>query len=51
MTSKANAKPSAVMTPEAAQRIQSVTAKAHGGAVPKGSVAARTTSAAEKNSK
>lgn len=31
MTSKANTKPSTPMTPQAAQRIQSVTAKANGG--------------------
>lgn len=39
------------MTPQAAQRIQSATAKANGGSVPKGSFAARATSSAAKNSK
>lgn len=51
MTSKTNAKPSTPMTSKAAQRIQSATAKAHGGTVPKGSFAARATSSASKNSK
>ena len=51
MTSKSNATPSSAMTPQAAQRIQSATAKANGGIVPKGSFAARATSAAAKNSK
>ncbi len=51
MTSKANAKPSIPMTLEAAQRIQSATAKANGSSVPKGSFAARATSSATKNSK
>ena len=40
------------MTPEAARRIQSKTAKANGGVVPKGSFAARAMAAAaayEKN--
>ncbi len=51
MTSKANEKPSSKMTPQAAQRIQSATAKANGGTVPKGSFAARATSAAAKSNK
>jgi hypothetical protein len=51
MTSKSNAKPSTPMTAQAAQRIQSATAKAMGGSVPKGSFAARATSTATKNSK
>ena len=48
MTSKASNKSSAPMTQEAAQRIQSATAKANGGSVPKGSFAARATSSAAK---
>ncbi|RJF34364.1 hypothetical protein [Pseudoalteromonas gelatinilytica] len=51
MTSKVNAKPSTLMTPRSAQRIQSATARARGGSVPKGSFAARATSGAAKNSK
>tara|TARA_E500000331_G_scaffold345787_1_gene383789 strand:- start:594 stop:749 length:156 start_codon:yes stop_codon:yes gene_type:complete len=51
LTSKVNAKPSTAMTPQAAQRIQSATAKANGGIVPKSSFAARATSSAAKNSK
>tara|TARA_R110002167_G_scaffold189959_5_gene392170 strand:- start:67 stop:222 length:156 start_codon:yes stop_codon:yes gene_type:complete len=51
MTSKSNTTRLSVMTPQAAQRIQSATAKANGGGVPKGSFAARATSAAAKNSK
>ena len=38
------------MTPEAAARIQSATAKSNGGTVPKGSFSSRATSAATKNS-
>lgn len=38
------------MTPEAAARIQSATAKNNGGIVPKGSFSSRATSAAAKNS-
>jgi hypothetical protein len=38
------------MTPQAAARIQSATAKQNGGSVPKGSFAAKATSAAAKNS-
>jgi len=38
-----------LMTPKAAARIQSATAKANGGSVPKGSFAARAQSAAAKN--
>ena len=38
------------MTPEAAARIQSATAKANGGAVSKGSFSSRGSSAAAKNS-
>jgi len=38
------------MTTVAASRIQSATARAHGGKVPSGSVAARAQSAAVKNS-
>lgn len=38
------------MTSDAAARIQSATAKQNGGSVPKGSVAARASSAAAKNS-
>tara|TARA_R110002012_G_scaffold18262_1_gene67355 strand:+ start:1554 stop:1703 length:150 start_codon:yes stop_codon:yes gene_type:complete len=49
MTSKT--KPSSPMTQQAAQRIQSATAKANGGIVPKDSFAARATSVATKNSK
>ncbi len=37
------------MTPEAAARIQSVTAKSNGGTVPKGSFSSRASSAAAKN--
>lgn len=51
MTSKANTKPSIPMTPQAAQRIQSATARTSNGVVAKGSFAARATSAAAKNSK
>lgn len=51
MTSKSNAKSTTPMTPQAAQRIQSATAKAGDGTVPKGSFAARAASAATKNSK
>lgn len=53
MTSKpkSNAKSSSPMTQEAAQRIQSATAKAGDGTVPKESFAARAASAATKNSK
>lgn len=51
MTSKVNAKPSTPMTPQAAQRIQSATARANGGSALKGSFAARATSSAAKNSK
>lgn len=39
------------MTQQAAQRIQSATAKASAGVVPKNSFAARATSTAAKNSK
>lgn len=39
------------MTPKAAARIQSSTSRSSGGTVPKGSFAARATSAAAKNSK
>ena len=39
------------MTPEAAARIQSLTAKQSGGKVSKGSFAARAQSAASKSSK
>lgn len=51
MTSKpkSNTKSSSSMTPEAAQRIQSVTAKASDGTVPKQSFAARAARAAAKN--
>jgi len=38
------------MTPEAAARIQSATAKANGGTVSKGSLSSRASSAAAKNS-
>ena len=38
------------MTPEAAARIQSATAKANGGKVSKGSFSSRASSAAAKNS-
>ena len=38
------------MTPEAAARIQSATAKSNGGIVPKGSFSSRASSAAAKNS-
>ncbi|MEZ8185573.1 hypothetical protein ACED29_07080 [Shewanella sp. 5S214] len=38
------------MTPKAAARIQSTTAKQNGGTVAKGSFAAKATSAAAKNS-
>ena len=38
------------MTPEAAARIQSATAKAKGGTVSKGSFSSRASSAAAKNS-
>ena len=38
------------MTPKAAAKIQSATAKANGGSVPKGSFAARAQRAAAKNS-
>jgi len=38
------------MTPKAASRIQSATAKANGGSVPKGSFASRAQRAAAKNS-
>ena len=38
------------MTPEAAARIQSATAKANGGTVSKGSFSSRASSAAAKNS-
>lgn len=38
------------MTPEAAARIQSATAKSNGGTVPKGSFSSRASSAAAKNS-
>lgn len=53
MTSKSNEKSIKPMTPQAARRIQSATAKAKAGdgAVPKGSFAARAASAATKNSK
>ncbi|RUM50012.1 MAG: hypothetical protein DSY47_02670 [Hydrogenothermus sp.] len=37
------------MTPDAAERIQSATAKANGGVVPKGSFASKAQSAAAKN--
>lgn len=37
------------MSPAAAQRIQSATAKKHGGATPKGSFAAKAQSVAAKN--
>ena len=37
------------MTPEAAARIQSATAKSNGGTVPKGSFSSRASSAASKN--
>lgn len=37
------------MTPEAAARIQSATAKSNGGTVPKGSFFSRASSAASKN--
>ncbi|WP_018984114.1 hypothetical protein [Salinimonas chungwhensis] len=50
MTSKVSKKTTTPMTPQAAQRIQSATAKANGGNVPKGSFAARATSSAAKNS-
>lgn len=39
------------MTPAAAARIQSSTAKAHGGQTPKDSFAARAQSSASKNTK
>lgn len=42
-------KSSKLMTPVAASRIQSTTAKANGGSVPKDSFAARATSAAQQN--
>jgi len=42
-------KPKSTMTRAAASRIQSATAKANGGAVPKGSFAAKAQSAASKN--
>lgn len=51
MTSKKTGKPSTPMTTEAAQRIQSATAIANNGKVPKGSFAARATSAAAKSKK
>jgi len=38
-----------LMTPKAAAKIQSATAKANGGSVPKGSFAARAQRAAAKN--
>jgi len=48
MTSKSDAKPSSPMTAQATLRIQSATAKANGGSVPKGSFSARATSATSK---
>lgn len=53
MSSKSSSKGSgtAKMTSSAASRIQSTTAKANGGQVPKGSFSSRATSAAAKNGK
>ncbi|WP_141096157.1 hypothetical protein [Lacimicrobium sp. SS2-24] len=49
MTSKKTTKTATPMTVEAAQRIQSATATANGGKVPKGSFAARAMSKAAKS--
>lgn len=49
-SSKGSKSSSTPMTQAAASRIQSSTAKAHGGSVPAGSFAARAQSAAANNS-
>lgn len=51
MTQKTSPTPSrGAMTPAAASRIQSATARSHGGQTPAGSFAARAQSAAARNS-
>ncbi|MEO2069028.1 MAG: hypothetical protein ABGX27_05895 [Desulfurobacteriaceae bacterium] len=49
MAKKSSRCPKNPMTPEAAARIQSATARANGGITPKGSFAAKAQSAAAKN--